>query len=87
MTKNQNHSKTLKLTIIICITLVLLGATGSWVYIQKQQIDQKNSALQQQKQLVEYQQEQQNKRDAADNKAKCQNVPSSSSDKFSGLFC
>ena len=42
--------------------MVLLSAIGSWVYLNQQQIAQKDRQLQQEKQLKEYEQEQLNKR-------------------------
>lgn len=48
--------------IIICTTVVLIAATGAWVYIQKQDIAQKDRALVQQSQLTKYKQERENER-------------------------
>ena len=80
----QKGSKKLKMTLIICITVVLLAAIGSWVYVQRQQIAQKDRALAQQKQLNEYDQAQLNARNQANVKAECQQ--SANSLKSSGVY-
>lgn len=58
----------------ICTTIILIVAVGGWVYVQKQSIAQKDRALTQQADLTKYQQEQENARNAANNKAKCQDA-------------
>jgi Tfp pilus assembly protein PilE len=60
--KEVQRSSRLLLTVIICATVLLLAAIGSWVYIQRQDLAQKDRALQQQKQLKVYEQQQINQR-------------------------
>ena len=69
MTATHTTKSSSKLTIIItiCVTLVLLAGVCGWVYVQKQQVAQKDRELQQQKQLKEYEQEQLNKRNDQNN--------------------
>ena len=66
----KGKSKILPVVIIVCSTMVLLSAIGSWVYLNQQQIAQKDRQLQQEKQLKEYEQEQLNKRNEEDNRVK-----------------
>jgi uncharacterized protein HemX len=74
-----------KKLIIVCLTIVALSAIGSWVYVQKQNITEQNKALAQSKQLELYQEQQANKRDAADNCTKQQT--SDPSNPFAGVLC
>lgn len=63
MTKDGiTNSKGLAITVVICITLLVATAIGAWVYIEKNKTAQKERELNQQKQLVEFQEEQQNER-------------------------
>lgn len=48
--------------VIICATIVLIATIGAWVYIQKQDIAEKDRALVQQSLLTKYRQEQENER-------------------------
>lgn len=52
---------------MVCVTVIVLAIVGAWVYVQKQNIAQKDRDLQQQKQLKEYEQQELNKRNKADN--------------------
>ena len=63
----KTNSNKLTIVIALCATLVLLASVGGWVYVQKQQVAQKDRELQQQKQLKEYEQEQLNKRNEQNN--------------------
>lgn len=63
-------SKSIIITLLICFTVLIVSIVGGLIYVQRQQIAQKNRELQQQKQLVEYEQEQLNKRNEDDNNTK-----------------
>lgn len=54
---------------IVCTALVLLSVVGAGIYMHRQDIAQRDRALQQEKQLKEYEQAQINKRSELDNKA------------------
>lgn len=58
----KEKSSKLLITIIVSVTLVILAAIAGWVYIQKQELAQRDRELQQQKQLTEYEQQQINNR-------------------------
>lgn len=51
--ERKTQSKLLPVIITICVTLVLITGIGGWVYVQKEQLAQKDQELQQQKQLRE----------------------------------
>lgn len=57
--------------VTVCITIVLICGISAWVYVQKQNIDQKDKTLSQQKALDQYNQSQLNARNKADLRAKC----------------
>lgn len=61
MNKEEGSARLL-IAIIICFTVLLLAAIGSWLYVQHQNLAQRDRALQQQKQLKEYEQSQINNR-------------------------
>lgn len=65
--KQGNKSKSVVITSVLCLTIAIISVIGGLIYIQKQDIAQKNRDLQQQKELKEYEQEQLNKRNQEDN--------------------
>ncbi len=65
-------SKKLLVIITLCATLALLVGIGSWVYVQRQNMAQKDRELQQTKQLKEYEQQQINER--ASKARQCENA-------------
>jgi hypothetical protein len=87
--RTHTGSQKVTITLIICVTLVLLVGIGSWVYVQHQQIAQKDRTLAQQKQLNEYDQAQLNARNKANIKAQCENTATNdaATDPVAGLFC
>lgn len=74
MQNRTSRSKVFMVT-AICVTIVLCGAIGAWVYIQQQGIAQKDRELLQTKQLKEYEQAQINER--AKKERECSNVKNS----------
>jgi uncharacterized protein HemX len=74
------QSKSLPITIVVCITLILAFAVGAWIFNNSQN-------LKQQKQLAEYEQQQLNSRNKADNFQKCIEAAHKSSVSFAGLAC
>jgi uncharacterized protein HemX len=86
----QNNSKKLWIVITVSISLVLLAGIGSWVYIQHQNINQRNKELLQAKQLDEYNQQQLNERAKKDRQcaeAKSQQSPGGYKSPFAALSC
>lgn len=72
--------------LIICITLVLLAGIASWVYVQQQNIAQRDRELQQQKSLTEYEQGKIDERAKKDRQ--CEQATANSSSPFAGsLSC
>jgi flagellar basal body-associated protein FliL len=80
-----NKSKKSKKIIIICIicfTVAVISVVGGLIYMQQQDIAQKNREFEQKKQLVEYEQTQLNNRNQKDNStARCIN------DSNPSVFC
>lgn len=60
--KHANRRLSLKIVSIVCVAIVLIITTVSWVYVRNQEIQQKDRALTQQAQNLKYEQEQINKR-------------------------
>jgi cell division protein FtsB len=71
--RSPKGCKTVLILSIICFTLIVLAAIGAWVYVQQQQIAQRDRELQQAKQLKEYEQSQINERQRKDCIAKSDN--------------
>ena len=62
MTEKTNKINRNTLLIVTAIFIITSIATASWVYVQNNKLDFDKQELQQEKQLVEYEQEQINKR-------------------------
>jgi hypothetical protein len=85
--KQIKNNRGIIIASIICLALVVISVVGGLVYMQKQNIAQREKEFQQQKQLKEYEQEQLNARNKADNIQKCQAAAMGSSSPFDGLSC
>jgi len=73
--------------IIICATIIILGAIAGWVYVNQQSIAQHDRTLEQQKELTEYKEDQANKR--AELKAAqevCKTERENSKSGFGGMY-
>lgn len=75
------------IVLLICATVVIISIVGGLIYMQKQNISQKNKELQQQKQLKEYEQNQINARNKADNIGKCQAIVAETTNPFDDATC
>lgn len=83
MRSGQSSNKVM-VVIIFCVTAVLLSAIGSWVYISRQQMEQKDRELQQSKELKEYEQDQINQRESKRQSNERLNQGSNCKDWFTG---
>lgn len=85
MTKQSKSNKLV--VIIVCATVIILGGIAGWVYINQQNITQRDRALEQQRELTEYKEDQANKR--AEFKAAqevCRAETENSKSSFGSLF-
>jgi hypothetical protein len=62
----------------------MLAGIGAWVYIQKENLAQKNRALEQQKQLTQYEQQKIDERAKKDRQ--CEQAAANSDSSFSGIL-
>lgn len=53
ITTNERGNSQVIITIVLCLTLLLGGAIGAWVYIERGKTAQRERQLQQEKQLKE----------------------------------
>lgn len=60
--KKTTNKTTLVITAMICATIVAVSVVGGLIYMQKQNLTQKDQELEQKKQLTEYEQQQINDR-------------------------
>lgn len=60
----KSNSKTI--TIVICVTVVLVSAIGAWVYIEDRQLKQQEKEAQQSRQLKETELQQQKEQHEAE---------------------
>lgn len=85
--KQTKNSKGILVTLTICFTIIAVSVIGGLMYMQKQNIAQKEREFQQQKQLKEYEQNQINARNKEDNIERCRAAAATSSNPFDSIGC